>query len=184
MTSPARAGTCRISAKIGFMLMERVFAKSADEGPIRWWAFGSSAGDKVCRCRGPSPGDWPATKSKWSAPGMSCIDSNIRVNYSCRVFTVRKTALFDKWLRKLPDRRATARIASRIQRLEHGHLGEVKYLANAGLGEIRLDYGPGYRLYFWKHHPTLVLLCGGHKDTQRRDIERARKMAKELQNDL
>lgn len=91
--------------------------------------------------------------------------------------------MFDKWLRKLPDRRAAARIASRVQRLEHDHLGAIKYLADTGLGELRLDYGPGYRLYFWKHHSILVLLCGGQKDTQQRDIERARNMAKELQND-
>lgn len=91
--------------------------------------------------------------------------------------------LFDKWLRKLPDRRAAARIASRVRRLEYGHLGDVKQLADTGLGELRLDYGPGYRLYFLRRHSTLVRLCGGHKDTQKRDIERARNMAKELQND-
>ena len=96
---------------------------------------------------------------------------------------VRKTAWFHKWLRKLPDRRAAARIASRVQRLELGHLGDVKYLADTGLGELRLDYGPGYRLYFLKRQSVLVLLCGGHKDTQKRDIERARNMAKELQHD-
>ena len=99
------------------------------------------------------------------------------------MFTVRKTAWFDKWLRRLPDHRAVARIASRVERLEHGHLGDVKYLADTGLGELRLDYGPGYRLYFWKYHSVLILLCGGRKDTQKRDIERARNMAKELQND-
>lgn len=79
--------------------------------------------------------------------------------------------------------RAAARIASRVQRLEHGHLGDVKYLADTGLGELRLDYGPGYRLYFLKRQSVLVLLCGGRKDTQKRDIERARNMAKELQHD-
>jgi len=114
---------------------------------------------------------------------MSRVDINWIVNYSCHVFTVQKTVLFDKWLRKLPDRRAAARIASRVQRLEHGHFGDVKYLADTGLGELRLDYGPGYRLYFWRRHSTLILLCGGHKDTQRRDIKRARNMAKELRND-
>ena len=114
---------------------------------------------------------------------MARVADNVHVNYSCHVFTVQKIALFDKWLRKLSDRRAAARIASRVQRLEHGHIGDVKYLADTGLGELRLDYGPGYRLYFWKHHSRLVLLCGGHKDTQKRDIERARNMAKELRND-
>lgn len=71
-----------------------------------------------------------------------------------------------------------------MQRLEHGHLGDVKYLSDTGLGELRLDYGPGYRLYFWKRRSVLVLLCGGRKDTQKRDIDRARNMAMELQNDL
>ncbi len=80
--------------------------------------------------------------------------------------------------------RAAARIASRAQRLEHGHLGGVKNLADTGLGELRLDYGPGYRRYFLKRQFVLILLCGGHKDTQKRDMERARNMAKELQNGL
>ena len=71
-----------------------------------------------------------------------------------------------------------------MQRLEHGHLGDVKYLADTGLGELRLDYGPGYRLYFLKRKSVLVLLCGSRKDMQKHDIERARNMAKELQNDL
>ena len=96
---------------------------------------------------------------------------------------VRKAAWFHKWLQKLPDPRAAARIASRVQRLEHGHLGDVKYLADTGLGELHLDYGPGYRRYFWKCRSVLVLLCGGRKDTQKRDVERARNMARELQHD-
>ncbi len=70
---------------------------------------------------------------------MSRDDINWAVNYSCHVLTVQETASFDKWLRKPPDRRAAARIASRVQRLEHGHYGDVKYLADTSLGELRLD---------------------------------------------
>lgn len=70
-----------------------------------------------------------------------------------------------------------------MQRPENGHLGDVKEFADTGPGELRLDYGPAYRRYFWRRHSTLFLLCGGHKDTQKRDIERARNMAKGLQND-
>ena len=70
---------------------------------------------------------------------MSRVDINWTVNYSCHVLTVQETASFDKWLRKPPDRRAAARIASRVQRLEHGHYGGVKYLADTSLGELCLD---------------------------------------------
>ena len=115
---------------------------------------------------------------------MPQVDINLSVNFSYHLFTVKKeSAFFDKWSRKLPDRRAAARFASRVRQLEHGHHGDVKYLADTGLGELRLDYGPGCRLYFWRRHSALILLCGGQKDTQQRDIERARDMAKELRND-
>jgi putative addiction module killer protein len=93
---------------------------------------------------------------------------------------VRQTEIFSRWLGGLKDRIAKARIVSRIRRLAHdGHFGDVKYFD--GIGEMRIDHGPGYRAYFVMQGETVVfLLCGGDKSSQRRDIERARQMAKEL----
>jgi putative addiction module killer protein len=91
---------------------------------------------------------------------------------------VRQTEEFRVWLRDLRDDRAVARIASRIRRLEFGNIGDCKTLGG-GLMEIRIDYGPGYRVYYVKPGAVVViLLCGGDKRTQRRDIERARTLAK------
>ena len=90
---------------------------------------------------------------------------------------VRKTAIFSAWLANLRDQNAKGRIASRISRLEHGNPGDVK----SGVSEMRIDYGPGYRVYYAARGSTLViLLCGGDKRTQDADIKRAKALAKEL----
>jgi putative addiction module killer protein len=95
------------------------------------------------------------------------------------VIEVRQTAVFAKWFARLKDARAKARIQIRIDRMELGNLGDAKFFS--GIGELRLDYGPGYRLYFVKRGNTIVvLLCGGDKATQRRDIRQAIEMAQEL----
>lgn len=92
---------------------------------------------------------------------------------------VRKTAEFMGWFNGLRDVRAKARIRIRIDRLELGLLGDAKFFD--GIGELRVDYGPGYRLYFVKRGNTvIILLCGGDKRTQGRDIKRAIEMAKEV----
>lgn len=92
---------------------------------------------------------------------------------------VRRTNIFAEWFRGLRDERAKARIQMRIARVELGLVGDAKYFD--GIGEMRVDYGPGYRLYFVKQGDTIVLLlCGGDKSTQKRDIRRAKEMAKEL----
>ena len=92
---------------------------------------------------------------------------------------VRRTSVFIDWLRKLKDRRAQERIAQRIVRLQAGLFGDAKFFD--GIGELRVDYGPGYRVYFVrKGEVVIVLLCGGDKSTQSKDIERATKMAKEF----
>lgn len=86
---------------------------------------------------------------------------------------------FERWLLGLRDRRAQSRIASRIDRLRFGHIGDMKWLD--GIGELRVDTGPGYRLYFVRRGAAWVLLlCGGDKGSQTRDIERAKAMAAEL----
>lgn len=92
---------------------------------------------------------------------------------------VRKTAEFTNWLKSLKDASAVARIQIRIDRVELGNLGDVKFFD--GIGELRVDYGPGYRVYFVKRGNTVViLLCGGDKSSQSKDIKKAISMAKEV----
>jgi putative addiction module killer protein len=95
------------------------------------------------------------------------------------VVEVRQTLSFEKWMRGLKDRKAAEMVARRIVRLQSGLIGDVKLFD--GIGELRIDYGPGYRVYFLQRGDLLiVLLCGGDKGSQVRDIARARKMAKEV----
>ena len=84
---------------------------------------------------------------------------------------------FRDWLRGLRDRAAKARILARLGRMAEGHVGDCKALGG-GLFEARVHCGPGYRLYFLREGDALiVLLCGGDKSSQRRDIARARELA-------
>ncbi len=93
---------------------------------------------------------------------------------------LRKTDEFATWLDDLRDVRARARIQVRIQRLAHGNPGDVKPVRE-GVSEMRIDYGPGYRVYFTRRGNVLVvLLCGGDKRTQDADITRAVRLAREL----
>jgi putative addiction module killer protein len=89
---------------------------------------------------------------------------------------VRQTAEFSRWLRRLTDANAVARVVARIRRLEQGNFGDSRSLG-AGLMEMRIDYGPGYRVYYVRQGTMVViLLCAGDKGTQRQDIKRAREM--------
>ena len=93
---------------------------------------------------------------------------------------VRQTATFRAWLDGLKDNKARLRIDIRLQRLEKGNPGDVKPVGG-GVSEMRIDYGPGYRLYFVQRGNTVVvLLCGGDKRTQAHDIKQAIEMAKEV----
>lgn len=81
---------------------------------------------------------------------------------------------FDEWLRKLRDERARARIQARILRLSMGNAGDAKPVGE-GISEMRIDYGPGYRVYFIRRGDELiVLLCGGDKAMQDKDIKLAK----------
>lgn len=92
---------------------------------------------------------------------------------------VRQTAEFAEWLESLKDHKASALVASRIERLGYGLIGDAKVFD--GIGELRIDYGPGYRVYYCRRAGIIyILLCGGTKRTQDRDIKRAKKMAKEI----
>ena len=96
---------------------------------------------------------------------------------------VRKTKLFATWLRNLRDLRAVARIQLRIDRLVLGNSGDIKALGE-GVSELRVDCGPGYRIYCTQRGETLVvLLCGGDKSTQSADIARAKTLAREWADD-
>lgn len=93
-----------------------------------------------------------------------------------------QTDVFQAWLEGLRDRRAATRIVARIVRLAHGNPGDVKPVGE-GLSEMRIDYGPGYRVYFVQRGAVLfIILCGGDKDSQARDIEKARILAKDLKD--
>jgi putative addiction module killer protein len=93
------------------------------------------------------------------------------------VVEVRQTEEFARWLTSLRDARAAARIAQRIVRVQSGLLGDVKAVGE-GVSELRIDYGPGYRLYFMQRgRAVIILLCGGDKGTQARDIRRAKELS-------
>jgi putative addiction module killer protein len=90
------------------------------------------------------------------------------------------TPVFDKWFERLRDRKAAARVQARIDRAESGNLGDCKPVGE-GVSEMRIDYGPGYRLYFLRRGPEVViLLVGGGKATQAKDIELAKRLAKQV----
>ena len=98
------------------------------------------------------------------------------------MFEVRQTEEFEAWLKHLRDRQAKARILVRIGRLELGNPGDVKPVGE-GVSELRIDYGPGYRIYYAQKGMTLVvLLCGGDKDSQDRDIAAAKVLARKWED--
>lgn len=90
-----------------------------------------------------------------------------------------QTGTFTAGLTGLADVQATARIVVRIRRLELGNAGDAKSVGE-GVSEMRIEYGPGYRVYFTKRGRSVVLLCGGDKKSQRKEIAAAQKMAKEI----
>lgn len=95
---------------------------------------------------------------------------------------VRQTEAFSTWLRKLQNLQALARIQIRIRRLSLGNFGDAKPVGE-GVSELRIDYGPGYRVYFQKTGNLLILLLiGGTKKTQAADIAKAKKLAKEAKD--
>jgi putative addiction module killer protein len=93
---------------------------------------------------------------------------------------VRQTEVFAKWLFGLRDMRARARIQARIDRLESGNTGDAKPVGE-GVSEMRIDYGPGYRVYFVRRGTELIiLLAGGDKSSQSKDIRKALRLAADL----
>ena len=95
------------------------------------------------------------------------------------MLTIRETNDFADWLKRLRDERARARIAQRIDRLARGNPGDVAPVGE-GISELRINYGPGYRVYFVQRSEVLViLLCGGDKRSQTKDIATAKRLARD-----
>ncbi len=96
------------------------------------------------------------------------------------MFQIRKTETFVQWLDGLRDVRARARVQVRVERLAAGNAGDVEPVGE-GVSELRIDYGPGYRVYFKKHRrDVVILLAGGDKRTQSADIKTALHLARNL----
>jgi putative addiction module killer protein len=97
------------------------------------------------------------------------------------MYTLRQTQEFQDWLDQLSDRRAQIRIVARLRLAEAGNLGDWKSLGR-DVSEMRVDVGPGYRLYFThRTHLLIVMLAGGDKSSQKRDIKRAQQIVKQLE---
>ena len=93
---------------------------------------------------------------------------------------IRKTEIFAEWLDSLRDLRARARVQARLERLVRGNPGDVEAVGE-GVSELRINYGPGYRVYFKRRSRELViLLAGGDKRTQAKDIKLALRLARNL----
>lgn len=90
-----------------------------------------------------------------------------------------ESGTFRRWIRRLRDRRAVARINARLRSVSLGHFGDTRPVGD-GVFEMRIHYGPGYRVYFTREgDEVVILLCGGDKDSQERDIRRAKDLARE-----
>jgi len=95
--------------------------------------------------------------------------------------TILRTGEFDAWLKSLRDTTGKARVLARIRSAEHGNFGDSEPVGN-GISEMRIHTGPGYRVYYCRRGTTVyVLLCGGDKSSQKRDIRRAKALLKRLE---
>lgn len=96
---------------------------------------------------------------------------------------ISETEEFESWFKGLKDLRARGVITARVQRLASGNPGDVKPVGQ-GVSELRIHHGPGYRVYYFERDGVLVvLLCGGDKDSQRKDVRRAKALKKEIEED-
>ena len=112
---------------------------------------------------------------------MENLDSPDLVLHKGQAFELVETPVFSGWLGSLRDRRARARIVTRLARLADGNFGDHKSVKD-GVFELRIDYGPGYRVYLFQRGKELViLLCGGDKRTQAADIANAKRLKEEIE---
>jgi len=99
------------------------------------------------------------------------------------MYEIKSTKTFSKWLSKLKDMKGRIAIARRIERMEHGHFGDVKSVGTR-ISELRITTGPGYRVYFTKKEDRIIiLLIGGNKSTQSKDIEKAETLLEEYDDE-
>jgi len=99
------------------------------------------------------------------------------------MYQIRQTAVFAKWFANLRDIKGQARILARLESCRLGYLGDTKRVGG-GIHELRIHVGPGYRVYFTKRrNMILLLLCGGSKSSQSRDIERAKRLLAKIKGD-
>lgn len=110
------------------------------------------------------------------------IDTAPNVPYRGQNIEILQTPDFSDWVKKLRDRQARLRIYDRLKRLADGNFGDTKSVGD-GVQELRMRFDPGYRIYYlWQGDVLIVLLNGGDKDSQVRDITKAKKIAKEINN--
>jgi putative addiction module killer protein len=103
------------------------------------------------------------------------------IGYTVGMYLIETTIQFDKWLKKLKDKSAIGRILTKLKMVELGNLGDSKSVGGR-VSELRLTYGPGYRIYFSKKGNTIILLLhGGNKSNQSSDIKKAKAILKELE---
>ena len=99
------------------------------------------------------------------------------------MYEIKSTKIFSQWILKLKDMKGRIAVARRIERMEHGNFGDVKSVSTS-ISELRIQMGPGYRIYFTKREERIIiLLVGGDKSTQQKDIEKAKKLLKEIDNE-
>lgn len=115
---------------------------------------------------------------------MDSIDNPAPVPYKGQVVAIVQTEAFGAWLDSLRDRKARLRIDDRLKRLAGGNAGDTRSVGD-GVQELRLQFGPGYRIYYtWRDGVLIVLLNGGDKSTQARDIAKAKRLAKEADDGI
>jgi len=109
------------------------------------------------------------------------LDKTYPTGYNLPEITVRETDIFKKWMRALKDKTARSIINARIRRLSLGNKGDTSSIGD-GISELRVDYGPGYRVYYTQvRGKIIILLCGGDKSSQCRDIVKAKQIASNLE---
>ena len=141
-------------------------------------ARGRPRGNAWVNCR---PGRDASARLIAAGQCSSAVDAARYVNYRSHMLEILKTQEFERWIKALRDRAARVRVQARIDRLAFGNPGQHRVLTG-GVTEMKIDFGPGYRVYFAKRGTRLVLLlAGGDKATQQQDIELAMRLAKEWQ---
>jgi putative addiction module killer protein len=112
---------------------------------------------------------------------MKKVDLSTNVLHKGQAFVLEETLEFAKWLKKEPDRKGRAMIVDRLKRAANGNFGTIRSV-HGGVFEMKIDHGPGYRVYYFQHGKQLViLLCGGDKRTQKADIAYARRLKEEIE---